>query len=253
MAEDHSDGCAVIVGATGTLGGAIARRLLERGVPVVAVARTRESLEALAAESDLVTPCVADVASDDAIATIRAAVPGRVRMALTAAGLPVRGSALTIETDGLARAVNIKLGGLQRLLRAVDDRLGKGSRIVALSGFLAAEPKTMEAGPGVVNAALHNLMRQLSGMYGPRGVTVHTISPGSADTERLRRIARASAEERGIDFDTQWQEYLDESSLGRLIQVDEVAWAAGLLLDREADALHGSTLSLDGGRLKGIF
>lgn len=253
MSETPRDGVAVVVGATGTLGGAITARLTERGVPVVGVARSADALHELAEANQLVTACPADIGEDSAIKTIREAVDGPVRLAFTGAGLPVRGSAETIETDGLGVAVNIKLGGLLRLLRAVGDRLDRGSRIAVLSGFLAAEPNDGEAAPGVVNAALHNLMRQLSLIWGPRGVTVHTISPGAVDSDRLRRIATRRAEERGISVEDQLQQYADESSLKRLVAVEEVVWAASLLLDPEADALHGATLSLDGGRLHGIF
>lgn len=244
---------AVVVGATGAVGGAITRELTRQGVPVLGVGRTADALEQLAAENELVTPCVADIASDDAIATIGHALDGPVRFVCTAAGLPVRGSADTIETDGLSRAIDIKLGGMLRLLRAVGERLGGGSRILAISGFLAAQPNAGEVAPGVVNAALQNLMRQLSLIWGPKGVSTHTISPGPMDSERLRRIATVRSEERGITVEAQLQEYADESSLGRLGSIDEVAWIAGLLLDERAAALHGSTISLDGGRLGGIF
>jgi NAD(P)-dependent dehydrogenase (short-subunit alcohol dehydrogenase family) len=249
----NTDECAVVVGATGTLGGAIARKLIARGLPVVAVGRNREKLDRLAEESAQFIPCQADIADDGSIDAIRAAVPGPVKMAVMSAGLPVRGSALTIETGGLAAAANIKVDGLVRFLRAIDDRLGTGSRLVVLTGFLAAEPTPHEAAPGAINAAVHNLVRQIAELLGPRGTTVHAISPGAVDTQRLRNIGQRIADERGITLDDVMDEYRRGSSLNSLITVDQVAWAAGLLLDDEASALHGSTLAITGGRLKSIF
>lgn len=250
--SEHSDGVGVVVGATGSLGGAIARRLVACGLPVVAVARSAERLDELAAESALIRPCVADIGDDAAVEQIASALDQPVRMAVMAAGLPVRGSADTIEPGGFALATNIKVGGLTRLLHAVRDRLEPGSRFVTLTGYLAREPKPFEAVPGVINAALHNLMRQISLLYGPRGVTVHTVSPGPVDTPRLRRIATATAEERGVPFDEVWQGFSDESSLGRLVTIDQVAWVVETLLNPHADVLHGGVLSLDAGRLRGI-
>src|SRR5260370_16581058 len=64
----------------------------------------------------------ADIASNDAIDVISSALPGPpvpVRIAVFAAGLPVRGSADSIDPDALAAGSNIKLGGLLRLLHAV--------------------------------------------------------------------------------------------------------------------------------------
>ena len=243
---------AVVVGATGTIGQAVIRRLIRRGLPVLAVARGKHSLDELAAGSELITPCPADIGSNDAIAAISSALTGPVRMAVFAAGLPVRGSADSIDPDALAAGSNIKAGGLLRLLHAVRDRLVPGSRFVTFAGSLGLEPRAHEAGPGAVNAAVFNLMRQISLLYGPRGVTTHTLSPGPADTPRLRRIVAAVAAERGAAEDDVWQEYVAQNSLGRLPTADELAWAVELLLDPEADVLHGSVLYLDAGGHRGI-
>ena len=280
-------GQAVVVGATGTIGQAVIRRLTGRGMPVLAVARGQEDrvvgpraeeqdgqdrgglladreeatfrgqddLDKLASADELVTPCPADIGSNDAIGAIGSALAGfdgPVRMAVFAAGLPVRGSADTIDPDALAVGSNIKVGGLLRLLHAVRDRLVPGSRFVTFAGSLGLEPRAHEAGPGAVNAAVFNLMRQISLLYGPRGVTTHTLSPGPADTPRLRRIVAAVAAERGVAEDDVWQEYVAQNSLGRLPTADELAWAVEMLLAPEAGILHGSVLYLDAGGHRGI-
>ena len=249
---------AVVVGATGAIGSAVVRRLTGRGLPVVAVARSKTDLDALASDCELVRPCPADIGSNEATAIISAALTGLggldgpVRMAVFAAGLPVRGSADSIDPDALAVGSNIKLGGLLRLLHAVRDRLVPGSRFVTFAGSLGLEPRAHEAGPGAVNAGVFNLMRQISLLYGPRGVTTHTLSPGPADTPRLRRIVAAVAAERGAAEEDVWQEYVAQNSLGRLPTAGELAWAVELLLDPEADLLHGSVLYLDAGGHRGI-
>ena len=245
-------GQAVVVGATGTIGRAVVGRLTRRGVPVLAVARGADGLKALAADCELVTACPADIGGNEAIDLIGSALTGPVRIAVFAAGLPVRGSADSIDPDALAAGCNIKVGGLLRLLHAVRGRLVPGSRFVAFAGSLGLEPRAHEAGPGAVNAAMFNLMRQISLLYGPRGVTTHTLSPGPADTPRLHRIAAAVAAERGVAEDEVWSEYAAQNSLGRLPTVDELAWAVELLLDPEADLLHGSVLYLDAGGHRGI-
>ncbi len=243
---------AVVVGATGAIGAAVVRRLTARGLAVVAVARSEPDLAGLAAGCAGVTPCAADLADNAAIPVIRAALTGPVKMAVFAAGLPVRGSADTIDPDLLAAGSNIKLGGLIRLLHAVSGSLVTGSRFVAFAGSLGLEPRAHEAGPGAINAGVLNLMRQLSQLYGPRGVTTHTLCPGPADTPRLRRIIAAVAAERGVSEDQVRSEYLAQNSLGRLPTADEIAWGAELLLAPEADLLHGSVLYLDAGGHRGI-
>ena len=133
----------IVVGATGAIGQAVVERLTRRGLPVLAVARGKADLDELASAHDLVTPCPADIESNDAIAAIGAALTGLggadvpVRMAVFAAGLPVRGSADTIDPDALAVGANIKVGGLLRLLHAVRDHLRPGSRFVTFAGSSA--------------------------------------------------------------------------------------------------------------------
>jgi NAD(P)-dependent dehydrogenase (short-subunit alcohol dehydrogenase family) len=243
----------VIVGATGTVGSAIAARCVERGMPVVAVARSKDALDTLAATSELIRPCPADIADNSSISAIKERLEGPVKLAVFVAGLPVRGSADTIDPDDLAVGSNIKLGGLLRLLHAVRDDFEPGSRFVTFAGSLGLEPRAHEAGPGAINAGVFNLMRQISLIYGPRGVTTHTVAPGPADTPRLRRIVAAVAEERGVPFEEVWQGYLDANSLGRLPTVDEIAWAVMLLLEPQADVMHGGVLNLDAGALRGIY
>ena len=231
----------MVVGATGALGGAIADRLRGAGLQVLGVARAGAE-------------CTADIGSDAAVPAIAEAVAGRpVRMIVQAAGLPSTGPLATIEPDALGRVVALKVGGLLRLVRAVDDRLVSGSRIVALGGHFGSEPAPYACAAGVTNAALANLVRQLAMAYGPRGITAHLVAPGPADTPRLRSLCAAAAAERGVPAEQVLAERAAESPLGRLVTPAEVAWAVVTLLAPEASALHGSTLAMDVGARRGIF
>jgi NAD(P)-dependent dehydrogenase (short-subunit alcohol dehydrogenase family) len=253
MSNSHApDGAAVVVGATGSLGGTAVRAFLGRGLDVIGVARSAEKLQQLAAEHDRFTACPADIADDRSIGQISDAVTGPVKVAFMGAGLPVRGSVETSAPGDYALAMNVKVGGLVRLLRGVGDRLGAGGRIIVLSGYHGIEPRPHETMPGVINAALHNFVRQLGDLYGPRGITIHAISPGPVDTPRLRSIAARAAEERGVDMETQMATYTAEASSGAFVTLEQIGWVIDSLLDDEAVALHGSVLSLDGGRLRSI-
>jgi NAD(P)-dependent dehydrogenase (short-subunit alcohol dehydrogenase family) len=252
MATEGNAGQAVVVGATGAMGSAMTRRLVDHGLHVVAVARGSAALDDLAATSAAITPCVADIGDNASVEIIAAHLHSPVRMAVFAAGLPVRGSVDTIDPDLFAVGANIKIGGMVRLVNSVRDHLEPGSRLVAVAGSLGLEPSASEAGPGAINAGLFNVMRQYSLLYGPRGITTHTVSPGPADTPRLRRIVEAVAAERGVTFDQVWTEYEGRNSLGRLPTVDEIAWAIDVLMSPQAALMHGSVLKMDGGAAHGI-
>lgn len=239
-------GLCVVVGATGALGEAVVRRLAP-AYSVLAVARSSDALARLQEEVPGIAVCAADAGDDSFVETVRAAVDRPVRLAVFAAGLSVAGSIEVIEPSGLARAVDLKVGGTIRLLRAVQDRLADPSTLVAVAGSLGFEPGPMDAAPGAANAALANVMRQASQLYGPRGLVTHTIAPGPLDTPRLRAFAERRAAESGRTPDEVYADYVAKTSAGRLPTVEDVAWLVETLLDPHAAALHGSVLYPDGG------
>ena len=243
---------AVVVGATGAFGKQIVARLCACGLDVVAVARSAEAVSELASLHPGLIPCVADIASDDSVTQIRQALDRPVRMIVHGPGVAVVGGILDAPTSSLVDAVNIKVGGLLRLTRAVDERLATGSRLVAIGGHYGFEPTAYAASAGIANAALVNAVRQLSLVYGSRGVTAHLIAPGPADTERLHRVAADRGRQRGVSAEMVLREMCEESSIGAFTTPAQVAWAVSLLLAPEADAMTGSTLMLDSGRRRGL-
>lgn len=243
---------AVVVGATGAFGAVMVERLLARGLGVLAVARRPEALATLAAQQPGLRLCQADIAQDSAIEAIRAAVPGPVRMVVHGPGVAVGGGVLDIDTGALVDAVNIKVGGLLRLVRAVDGQLQPDSRLVAIGGHYGLEPTAYAAAAGVANAALVNVVRQLSLAYGARGVTAHLIAPGPADTERLRRVAADRAALNHSTVEAVLDAMRAESSHHMFTEPGQVAWAVETLLAPEARAMTGSTLMLDAGRRRGL-
>lgn len=242
----------VVVGATGAFGSVMVERFLARGLGVVAVARSAATLESLAAAHPGLVACQADISQDSSIEAIRAALPGPVRMAVHGPGVAVGGGVLTIDTVALVDAVNIKVGGLLRLVRAVDGRLEKDSRLVAIGGHYGFEPTAYAAAAGVANAALVNVIRQLSLAYGERGITAHLVAPGPADTERLRRVAADRARLQGTTVEAVLESMKGESSLHAFTEPGQVAWALEILLAPEAAAMTGSSLMLDAGRRRGL-
>jgi len=250
--QDVRQELAVVVGATGAFGQAIVSRLAAAGLGVVAVARSADALDTLKVQLPGLMACAADISSDSSIAAIAAAIDRPVRMVVHGPGVAVAGGILTAPTAALVDAVNIKVGGLLRLVRAVDGRLSAGSRIVAIGGHYGFEPTAYAASAGIANAALVNVTRQLSLVYGPRGVTAHLIAPGPADTERLRKVAADRAALRGVQVEDVLAEMLADSSIGRFTTPAQVAWAVTILLDPEADAMTGSSLMLDSGRRRGL-
>lgn len=243
---------AIVAGATGSLGGAIARRLTEKGLHVIAIARNSDALANLASNNPGITPLVGDMGDNAIIECLQSAVTRPIRIAVQAVGLPIRPKDAPFDPNSLGIAVNIKAGGLMRLVTGLEGRFSKGSRLVVLGGYHGFEPDPTAIGPGATNAALANLVRILSHRLGSLGASVHMVSPGPVDTPRIRNLADDASRIRGIPASEILAQWCAESTSGQLITTDQVAWAVAMLLDAEASALHGSVLHMDGGRRRGI-
>jgi len=248
---------AVVVGATGEMGRAICLRLANIGYKVIAVARSAAALTSLAEElpgecQGVIEICEANIGEDSAIAAIGKKIDDPVSIVIHGPGVQTAGGVLTAPPDSLVDAVNIKVAGFVRLVRAVDPHLHAGSRLVAIGGHYGFEPTAYAATAGVANAALANLIRQYSWAYGERGITAHLIAPGPADTPRLHRVAEARGERDGISKEAVLAMMKKESAIGEFTDIQQIAWAVEMLLAPEANALAGSTLFMDAGRRRGL-
>jgi NAD(P)-dependent dehydrogenase (short-subunit alcohol dehydrogenase family) len=228
---------AVVAGATGALGSAISRALAERDLEVLRLARRGGpgSVEV-------------DLRNDGAVETIAARLDGPVRAVVHAAGPPLAGSLADVATADVLEAIDVKVNGMLRLVRAVDERLVSGSRIVAVTGHLGYDPVPASVSAGVANAALAALIRQLARAYGPRGVTCHAVAPGPVESPRVDRLIEHMAVNAGIPPEAARAALVEEAPAGRFATPEDVAWAVALLLDEGATLMSGSTLFLDGGR-----
>ncbi len=239
---------AVVAGASGAIGTNIVERMIRRGLGVVAVARSASGLESLTRTHDPIRPCVADITSDDSIGLIQDALPGVCRTVINAAAAPLGGHVNDVTPEAVLAAVDVKVNGTLRLVRSVDSALVLDSRVIVLGGNLAFDPIPDAATAGVGNAALANLVKQLSRSLGKRGVTAHMVAPGPVWTERLRALLADAASARGISEDVVLAEFKDRSPIGHLVTIDEVGWAVETLLAPEARSLAGGTLLLDSGQ-----
>lgn len=239
----------VVAGATGRIGAALVERLLAHGKDdVVGVARRTVGLERLASRHrKRFRPCATDLADDVATDDLRAAVGDRrVGLVVNAARSSTPGGIDQVRAGDLARAVDLKAGGLLRLVRGADAGLGDGSRIVAVGGRLGYDADPGAAAAGLANAAVALLVRQLAHHLGPRGVSCHVVAPGAVAGSEGLPVA-------GVDPRGGADRHLPAvspatSPLGRLPTVEDVVWLITTLTEPSAVFLNGGSLILDGGR-----
>jgi NAD(P)-dependent dehydrogenase (short-subunit alcohol dehydrogenase family) len=243
----------VVVGAAGALGEAITRRLASEGHDLVLTGRDLTTVQALAQQLPSARAISCDVTKDDDVTALAQQV-GPTRMLVFTPAAPTAGGIDAAPIEAILTAVDVKVGGLLRLLRALQPapqtaHTDRPAAIV-IGGNLAYDPIPHAATSGIANAAQANAVRQLEHSAIPW--RIHVIAPGPVATERWEQLAAAEAQSRGITIDQVRTEATAASPLGRLTSTEEVAWAVSMLADPHAAALHGSTLLLDTGRRTAI-
>ena len=238
-----SNDWAVVAGASGTIGSAVSTMLSDRGLRIFGLGREADPDRGIRS---------VDLTDTGAVAAIASELDGDVRVIVHTAGPELGGGIRDVDPASVLAAMDIKVMGLLRIVRAVDPLLVPGSRIVAVTGHLGYDPIPASVGAGVANAALGALVRQLAAEYGPSGVTSHAVAPGPVESPRLERLIWHLAKAGDVSHDVARQSLLDGSSVGRFATPEDVAWAVSTLLEDGAALANGSTLFLDGGRRTAI-
>jgi short-subunit dehydrogenase len=169
---------ALVTGASGGLGHAIARGLARRGADLVLTARRTERIEALAAETrGRAIPC--DLADHDAVERLVEAA-GPVDVLVANAGLPASGRIGTFSVDEIDRALDVNLRAPMVLARLLWQGMAErgGGHIVFVSSLSG---KAGAAGASVYGATKFGLRGFALGLREDlrlHGVGVSTIFPG---------------------------------------------------------------------------
>jgi 3-oxoacyl-[acyl-carrier protein] reductase len=244
---------AVVTGASRGIGRAIASTLAAEGMRLVLAARSRDLLEALAAE--LATPCLirpADLREPEApSALVAAAIDrfGQLDLLVNNAGATTRGDFLALQDQEWHDGFALKFFGAMRCCRAAWPHLrASGGSIVNIIGMGGRTGSADFAIGGSVNAALMNLTKALADRGVADGVRVNAINPGSIATDRLERRIQRFAAEHGIGEAEAAQRMTHSQRIARFGAPAEIAQAVAFLASPLADYCQGAILDMDGGQ-----
>jgi 3-oxoacyl-[acyl-carrier protein] reductase len=233
---------ALVTGASGGIGAAIARALHAQGASVV-LSGTRQGVldELAAALGERAFVCAADLgapeAADALIASAEQAA-GPLSILVNNAGMTRDMLALRMRDEDWQAVLDIDLGAPFRLARAALRGMlrRRAGRIIAISSIVGATGNAGQANYAAAKAGLIGMTKALAQEVASRGITVNAVAPGLIATPMTDALAEA-----------QRAKLLGAIPLGRLGQPQDVAAAVAYLASDEAGWITGATLHVNGG------
>lgn len=232
---------ALVTGASGGIGRAIAQRLAEAGHLVLGGDLTPP--DPLAPADERILHQELDVGDDDAVraAVHRACGLGALRVVVNCAGILAPSKTADLPEDKLQAQLDVNLAGTVRVCRAAAPHLEPGSAIVNISSISSV----LGGAPGVAvyaatKAGVEGFTRALACELGRRGVRVNAVAPGFVDAP-MASLLRADPEQEA--------RLVASVPLRRLARPEEIAEVVEFLGSDRASYINGETIRVDGGRV----
>jgi NAD(P)-dependent dehydrogenase (short-subunit alcohol dehydrogenase family) len=250
---------AVIYGAAGAIGGAVANAFAAEGAKLFLTGRRLESVEVVAKDIDSAEAAEVDALDEQAVDRHLQSVmnkAGRVDISLNAVGIPNTGilgvplAELDIEQFSLPIATYTRSYFLTARLAARHMAPNKSGVIMTVTALHSRTGIPLVGGYGPAMAAKEALTRDLSAELAPHGVRVVGLRPQAMpETPTIKDAFEPRAKASGMTWE-QWQEFLAGRTHGRrLMTLKEMANVAVFLASDKASGMTGTTVNLTMGSL----
>ena len=233
---------ALITGATGGIGGEIAKALHSAGA-TVAISGTRlEPLQALAAELGdrfhVLTCNLSDPEAVEALPKQAIEAMGSVDILVNNAGITRDNLFMRMSDDEWNSVIDVNLTATMRLCRGVLRGMMKSrwGRIVNISSVVGTTGNPGQGNYAASKAGMIGMSKSLAYEVASRGITVNAIAPGFITTAMTDKLN-----------DDQKSKILTQVPAGRMGDAAEIAAATLYLASSEAGYVTGATLHVNGG------
>ena len=239
---DLSGMTALVTGASGGIGSAIARALVERGARVALSGTREEALKEVQArlggESIILPTDLSDPKAVDALVPQAAEQLGKLDILVNNAGVTRDNLAMRMKDEEWDQVIRVNLEAAFRLSRAAMRPMmrAKHGRIISITSIVGVTGNPGQANYAASKAGLAGMSKAFAQEVASRGITVNCVAPGfiqSAMTDTLP--------------DAQKQALLGRIPIGTLGTGEDVAAAVAYLASREARYVTGQTLHVNGG------
>lgn len=233
---------ALVTGATGGLGGAIARVLHAQGASVALSGTRVEALEALAAElgeRTVIAPCnLADKDSVEALVPLAEEKLGGLDILVNNAGVTRDNLFMRLKDEDWDNVIAVNLTAAFRLSRAAVKSMMRRryGRIIAIGSVVGVTGNPGQGNYAASKAGLIGMSKALAAEVASRNITVNVVAPGFIESPMTQALNEKQRE--GI---------LSDVPMGRLGVGADVAAAVAYLASNEAAYVTGQTLHVNGG------
>jgi len=236
---------AVVSGASRGIGKAIAINLGRAGHVVVGTATTERGADSISqylAENDISGQGLTlNVTDSDSVAQLLASVSenhGAATILVNNAGITQDNLMLRMKPEEWSSVIDTNLTSVYRLSKALLKGMTKArwGRIINISSVVGSMGNGGQANYAASKAGIEGFSRALAKEVGSRSITVNSVAPGFIQTEMTDVLS-----------DDQKQVMLDQISVGRLGQPEEIASVVGFLASEAAAYITGETLHVNGG------
>ena len=239
---DLTGKCALVTGASGGIGGAIAKALYEAGATVGLSGTRVEPLETLAAELGErahVLPCnLSDAEAVDALPKQAIEAMGALDILVNNAGITRDQIFMRMSDEEWQSVLDVNLTSTMRLCRGVMRPMMKArwGRIINISSIVGATGNPGQANYAASKAGMVGLTKSIAYEVASRGITANAVAPGFIATAMTDKLN-----------DDQKGKINAQIPAARMGAPEEIAAAVLYLASPEAGYVTGSTLHVNGG------
>ena len=234
--------CALITGASGGIGGSIARALYGQGAKVALSGTRIDPLKALAddlGDRAFIVPCnLSDVDAVKALPQKASEEMGGIDILVNNAGITKDNLFMRMSDDDWNQVINVNLTSTMHLMKSVMRTMMKKrfGRIINITSIVGVTGNAGQVNYAASKAGMIGMTKSFAQEIATRGITANCIAPGFIETAMTAELPENVI-----------KNMLDAIPQGRMGQADEIAASVAFLASNEASYITGQTLHVNGG------